>query len=145
MPFGLTNAPSTFQRMMNSVLRGMTWLTCLVYLDDIAIYTRGDIRRHVLEVACVFERLSAAGLTLKLKKCVFATTIMEYLRHELSAKGVRPLDRLVTAVKEFPRLGDAVEVKRFEHLAGNYRRFVEVFVSLMTPLTKLLRKDDEWQ
>jgi hypothetical protein len=39
MPFGLTNAPSTFQRMMNGVLRGLTWTTCLVYLDDIVVFT----------------------------------------------------------------------------------------------------------
>lgn len=68
MPFGLTNAPSTFQRVMNSVLRGLTWSTCLVYLDDVVIFTRGGIERHILEVATVLERLEAAGLTLKLKK-----------------------------------------------------------------------------
>ncbi|KAE9108707.1 hypothetical protein PF006_g20824 [Phytophthora fragariae] len=82
MPFGLTNAPSTFQRMMNSVLRGLTWTTCLVYLDDIVVYTRGGIEQHVLELACVLERLAAAELTLKLKKCVFAARRMEYLGHE---------------------------------------------------------------
>ncbi|OWZ06564.1 hypothetical protein PHMEG_00021159, partial [Phytophthora megakarya] len=69
MPFGLTNAPSTFQRMMNSVLRGLAWSTCLVYLDDMVVFTRGGIERHVLELATVLERLASAGLTLKLKKC----------------------------------------------------------------------------
>lgn len=145
MPFGLTNAPSTFQRMMNSVLRGLTWVTCLVYLDDIVIYTRGGIERHVLELACVLERLSIAGLTLKLKKCRFATQRMEYLGHELSCEGVRPLERLVSAVREFPRPKDAAEVKRFVHLAGYYRRFVQGFGSIMAPLTKMLRKDADWE
>jgi hypothetical protein len=51
MPFGLTNAPSTFQRMMNGVLRGLMWTTCLVYLDDIVVFTRGGVERHVLELA----------------------------------------------------------------------------------------------
>jgi len=145
MPFGLCNAPSTFQRMMNSVLRGLTWTTCLVYLDDIVVYTRGGIERHILELACVLERLSAAGLTLNLKKCVFATRSMEYLGHELSSAGVRPLDRLITAVRDFPRPMDAVEVKRFVHLAGYYRRFVEGFGAMMAPLTKLLRKSTPWE
>ncbi|KAE9118319.1 hypothetical protein PF010_g8269 [Phytophthora fragariae] len=145
MPFVLTNAPATFQRLMNSVLQGLTWPSCLVYLDDIVIYTRGGIERHVLEVACVLERLSAAGLTLKLKKCMFATQRMEYLGHELSVDGVRPLDRLVTAVREFPKPRDATEVKRFVHLAGYYRRFIEGFGAMMSPMTKLLRKDVEWE
>jgi hypothetical protein len=145
MPFGLTNAPSTFQRMMNSVLRGLTWTTCLVYLDDIVVYTKGSIERHIVELACVFERLAAAGLTLKLKKCVFATSRMEYLGHELSSAGVRSLDRLVNAVEEFPTPKDAVEAKRFVHLAGYYRRFVAGFGSLMAPVTKLLRKNVVWE
>lgn len=145
MPFGLCNAPSTFQRMMNSVLRGLTWSTCLVYLDDIVVYTRGGIEQHVLELACVLERLAVAGLTLKLKKCVFATRQMEYLGHELSSEGVRPLQRLVDAVREFPKPRDAVEVKRFVHLAGYYRRFIEGFGSLMAPMTKLLRRTAEWE
>ncbi|KAE8993323.1 hypothetical protein PR002_g20276 [Phytophthora rubi] len=145
MPFGLTNAPSTFQRMMNGVLRGLTWVTCLVYLDDIVVFTRGGIERHVLELANVLERLSQAGLTLKLKKCQFAAKYMEYLGHELSCDGVRPLPRLISAVQEFPRPTDAVEAKRFVHLAGYYRRFVKGFGSMMAPITKLLRKDAEWE
>ena len=39
MPFGLTNAPSTFQSLMELVLRGLHWSTCLVYLDDIIVYS----------------------------------------------------------------------------------------------------------
>eukprot|EP00644_Phytophthora_capsici_P002485 jgi/Phyca11/105645/e_gw1.11.98.1 len=130
---------------MNGVLRGLTWSTCLVYLDDIVIYTKGGIERHVVELACVLERLSRAGLTLKLKKCKFATETMEYLGHELSKDGVRPLDRLVTAVRDFPKPTDAVEVKRFVHLAGYYRKFVPGFGSMMEPLTKLLRKKVKWK
>eukprot|EP00644_Phytophthora_capsici_P007163 jgi/Phyca11/112447/e_gw1.22.80.1 len=127
---------------MNSVLRGLTWL---VYLDDIVIFTRGGIERRVREVATVLERLKVAGLTLKLKKCRFAAKSMEYLGYELSNEGVRPLQRLVTAVKEFPTPRDTVEVKRFVHLAGYYRRFVQGFGSMMAPLTKLLRKKVAWE
>lgn len=119
MPFGLTIALSTFQRMMYIVLRGLTCITCLVFLDDIVIYTHGGIERHVLlELACVLGPLSEAGLTLKLLKCRFATQRMEYLVHELSADGVRPLERLVSAVRDFPRPTDAAKVKGFVHLAA---------------------------
>lgn len=145
MPFGLMNAPSTFQRMMNCVLRGLTWLTCLVYLDDIIIYTRGSIERHVVELAVVLERLRIAGLSLKPKKCSFATNTIEYLGHQLAPEGIKPLDRLVDAVRQFPAPKDEKEVKRFVHLAGYYRRFVAGFGSMMAPLTKLLRKGSEWE
>ncbi|KAE9031891.1 hypothetical protein PR001_g10851 [Phytophthora rubi] len=145
MPFGLMNTPSTFQRMINGVLRGLTWLTCLVYLDDIVVFTRGGIERHIVELATVLERLSAAGLTLKLKKCMFATKSMEYLGHELSCDGVRPVQRLVTAVAGFSRPTDIVEVKRFVHLAGYYRKFTDAFGSIMAPMTRLLKKDQDWE
>lgn len=98
-----------------------------------------------MELATVLERLSAAGLTLKLKKCVFATREMEYLGHELSSDGVRPVQRLVTAVAEFPRPSDVGEVKRFVHLAGYYRKFIEAFGSIMAPMTRLLKKDQDWE
>ncbi|KAE9265864.1 hypothetical protein PR003_g32322, partial [Phytophthora rubi] len=145
MPFGLMNAPSTFQRMMNGVLRGLNWLTCLVYLDNIVVFTRGGLEKHIVELACVLERLAAAGLTLKLKKCMFATESMEYLGHQLSREGVRPVERLVTAVKKIPRPQNPVEVKRFVHLAGYYRKFVEAFGAMMEPMTKLLRKSVDWE
>jgi len=55
---------------------------------------------------------------------------MEYLGHELSVDGVRPVQRLVSAVSEFPR---------------PYRKFIEAFGSIMQPMTRLLKKDCEWE
>ncbi|GMF55001.1 unnamed protein product [Phytophthora fragariaefolia] len=86
MPFGLMNAPSSVQRMMNGELRRLTWLTCLAYLDDIAGFMRCGIELHIAELVVVLESLSAAGLTLKLKKYVFAMRAIEYLGHELSSE-----------------------------------------------------------
>ena len=38
--FGLKTAASTFQKMMNSVLSGLTGTRCFVYLDDIVLYVK---------------------------------------------------------------------------------------------------------
>ncbi|POM57490.1 Retrovirus-related Pol Polyprotein, partial [Phytophthora palmivora] len=70
---------------------------------------------------------------------------MEYLGHELSREGIRPVDRLVSAVRDFERPRNEHEVKRFVHLAGYYRKFIEAFGTIMAPLTRLLRKVVEWQ
>ncbi|GMF36060.1 unnamed protein product [Phytophthora fragariaefolia] len=144
MPFGLCNALSTFQRLMDCVLCELTWVCCLVYLDDIVIFTRGSVARHVVELAVVLERFAKAGLSLKATKCSFATTSMAYLGHDLTPAGIKPTDRLVKAVTDFPKPQDEAAVRRFVALAGYYRRFMPDFGSRMAPLTKLLRKLIEW-
>ncbi|KAE8977386.1 hypothetical protein PF011_g23668 [Phytophthora fragariae] len=144
MHFGLCNAPSTLQRLMDCVLRGLTWICCLVYLDDVVIITKGTVAQHVVELAVVLERLAEAGLSLKASKCSFATTKMEYLGHDLTPDGIQPTDRLIKAIVDFPRPEDDVQVRRFVVLAGYYRRFVPDFGAKMSPLTSLLRKGTEW-
>ncbi|OWZ07751.1 polyprotein [Phytophthora megakarya] len=144
MPFGLCNAPSTFQRFMNCVLRGLTWVCCLVYLDDVVIFTKGSVAQHVVELAVVLERLAEAGLSLKVSKCSFATARMEYLGHDLTPDGMQPTLRLVKAIVDFPTPADDTQVRRFVVLAGYYRRFVPEFGTKMAPLTCLLRKSTAW-
>ena len=53
MPFGLCNAPSTFQRLMDTILRNLTWKYCLVYLDDIIVYSR-SIDAHIEQQESIF-------------------------------------------------------------------------------------------
>ncbi|GMF29522.1 unnamed protein product [Phytophthora fragariaefolia] len=129
MPFGLANAPGTFQRMMDTTLRGMGWQCCLGYLDDVIIFTKGDVARHVVELAAVLERLSRAGLSLKASKCSFGTTRLEYLGHELDSDGNRPMDSLVTSVNDFSIPEDEKAVKRFVHLAG----FIDAYPDFSKP------------
>lgn len=64
IPFGLTNAPRTFQRIINLVHLGLNWLSCLVYLDDIIIFTNENLDQHILVVAMLLERLRNVGLSL---------------------------------------------------------------------------------
>jgi hypothetical protein len=55
MLFGLANAPGTFQMMMDAILRGLAWQCCLVYLDDVIIFTKGNVTRHVMQLAVILE------------------------------------------------------------------------------------------
>ncbi|POM66322.1 LOW QUALITY PROTEIN: Enzymatic Polyprotein [Phytophthora palmivora] len=142
MPFGLANAPGTFQRMMDAVLLELTWQSCL---DDVNVFSKGDVAQHVVELAAVLERLSQAGLSLKARKCSFAQEKLEYLGNKLDDDGVRPMGSLVESVESFPVPTDTIEGKRFGHMAVYYRRFVPNVASKAAPMTKLLRKGAVWR
>lgn len=70
MPFGLTNAPATFQRALDILLAGVKWQFCLVYLDDVIIFSETE-EKHIGHVDNVLQILHQAGVTLKLKKSEF--------------------------------------------------------------------------
>jgi Reverse transcriptase (RNA-dependent DNA polymerase) len=70
MPFGLRNAPATFQRFVDITLARLTRKICLVYLDDIIIFSKTK-EEHLEHLDAVLHRLYRAGLSLNLKKCYF--------------------------------------------------------------------------
>ncbi|KZS08156.1 Uncharacterized protein APZ42_027943 [Daphnia magna] len=61
LAFGLTDAPGTFQRLMNFVLQEEIGKTCLVYLDDIIIFSNTN-EHHVKNLNRIFELLDRANL-----------------------------------------------------------------------------------
>jgi transposase InsO family protein len=95
---------------------------------------------HARRVERVFEKLRAAGLSLKLGKCHFALPQVNYLGHVISAEGVRPDPEKVSAVQNFPTPKTVKETQSFLGLTNYYRRFVENYATIARPLTRLLRK-----
>lgn len=83
MPFGLVNGPATFQMVMNMILKGLTWKHCLVYIDDIIVWS-DNFYNHLKHLDLVFQRLRKANLTLKPLKCSFAKAEVTYLGHIIS-------------------------------------------------------------
>ena len=87
MPFGLVNSPSTFQRLMETVLRGIQWVESLLYMDD--IITPGEsVDQCLCRLEHVFERLREAKLKLKPSKCVFFQKSVRFLGHVVSEEGI---------------------------------------------------------
>jgi hypothetical protein len=97
LPFGLKTAPSTFQRMMNVVLNGLTGTRCFVFLDDIVIYAK-SLAEHDAKIRQVFDRLRGNNLKLKPDKCEFLRREVSYLGHVISENGVLP-EKAKTKVK----------------------------------------------
>ena len=80
VPFGLCNAPATFSQLMDCVLAGLHWETCLFYLDDIIVFA-ATWEEHLDCLRQVFERLRRAQLKLCADKCTFAAEEVSYLSH----------------------------------------------------------------
>ena len=139
MPFGLTNAPSTFQRMMDVLLAGLTWNSCLVYLDDIVIFSK-TLEKHLVRLEAVLKCLLAANLKLKLKKCHFLATELKVLGYIVSAGGISPDPIKVSAVQGFPVPLSVKHLQSFLGLCSYYRRFIHDFASIARPLTNLTKR-----
>ena len=138
MPYGLTNAPATFQRLLDIVLAGLKWQCCLVYIDDVIIYSN-TFERHLNDLKQVFEALKQANLTLKVSKCHFCRNEIKYLGHIITKDGVKPDPELVSAVKKFPQPRKLKDIQAFLGLTGYYRRFIKNYARVAEPLLKQLR------
>ena len=144
MPFGLTNAPATFQRLMERVLAGLQWQTCLVYIDDIVLFS-ATIDDHLVQLQRVFDRLKDAGLKLKPKKCYLFRRKVKYLGHVVSADGIETDPDKVSAVQNWPRPQNVRDVRSFVGFCSYYRRFLPEFAAEAKPLIKLTEKQVPFQ
>ena len=138
LPFGLANAPATFQAYINQALRGLVDVICVVYLDDILIFSN-EPAEHWRHVEMVLERLRAYGLYVNLKKCEFATKQVEFLGFIVSTDGVSMDTERVRTIEEWPQPRTYREVQVFLGFVNFYRRFVYHYSHIVAPLTGLLK------
>jgi len=97
MPFGLTCAPSEFQPLMDCVLCGLSYITCLVYLDDVIVFG-STFEEELARLDEVFSQLQAAKLKLKPSKCSLFQHNVEFLGHAVSKEGIAMQDEKISAI-----------------------------------------------
>ena len=137
LPFGLCNAPSTFQRLMNEVLRKELFNGCIVYLDDVVIY--GSSVDDTLEkLRRVLKLLTDAGLKINPEKCSLFQKEVKFLGHKISRFGISTDEEKVSAIVEWKTPKCVKELQAFVGLANYYRRFIQDFAKIMAPLNKQL-------
>jgi len=138
MPMGLTNACASFQRMMESVMGSLNLDACLLYLDDIVIFS-ATFEEHLFKLGCVLERLGERGLKLKPSKCLFLRKELKYLGFLVSQEGVRADPDKIASVTGWPLPQTFVQLRRFLGFAGYFRKFIKGFAATAKPLHDLLK------
>ena len=140
MPFGLCNAPAAFQRTVDILLMRYKWKTCLVYLDDIIIFSK-SVDEHIDHVDEVLQTLREAGLTLKLKKCNFFVSSVNYLGHTIKPGRLEVANRNQEAIQQAKPPETKTQVRSFVGMCNVYRRFVPNFATVAAPLVELTKKE----
>ena len=135
MPFGLKNAAQAFQRLMDTVCRGLQF--AFVYIDDILVASK-DAETHKQHLHLLFKRLQELGLVINVSKCQFGRSRLDFLGHHITWTGIMPLPDKVDTVT---RLEQPVTVKGLQEFVGMgnfYCRFIPAAAGTMIPIFEAL-------
>jgi hypothetical protein len=126
MPFDLCNAQATFERLMETVLRGLNYDSCLTYLDDVIVIGR-TFQEHLLNLRKVFQRFREAHLKFNPEKCQLSRKEVQYLGYTVSPGGITTDPEKLKAVQEWQTPKNKHEIRSFLGLCTQYRRFIPGF------------------
>jgi len=141
MQFGMCNSPATFQRMMNIYFRDMIregWV--VIYMDDILIYAKTQEELHN-RTKKILQKLKENNLFLKLEKCRFTETEIDFLGLIISEGQMRMDAAKLAGIKNWPVPSTVKQIRSFLGFSNFYRKFIGHYVDIVKPLTELTRKD----
>lgn len=139
MPFGLTNAPATFQAYIQDTLHDILDVVCIVYLDDILIFSRTQ-EEHDRHCLMVLEQLRKGRLFANAEKCEFDKPEVEYLGYIIGAQGIKMNPKKLQTVMDWPVPLSVKDVQSFLGFSNFYRRFIKNYSRIALPLHNLTKK-----
>ncbi|CAK1600980.1 unnamed protein product [Parnassius mnemosyne] len=124
---------------MDNILRGLQNQICLVYLDDIIVFST-SLQEHMVNLEQVFQRLRNSNFKVLMDKSEFLKLETAYLGHIISSEGVNPNPDKKAAIEKYPIPKSPKEIKQFLGLLGYYRKFIPDFAKITKPLKQCLKK-----
>jgi hypothetical protein len=134
MPFGLCNSSATFESLMETVLRGLTYDSCLVYLDDLIVIGR-IFYEHQTNMRKVFQRFRETRLKFNPEKCQLLQNEVRYLGHIVSPEWITTDPEKLKAEREWPTPKNKHQFRSFLGLCTYYKLFISAFANIAKPLT----------
>ena len=144
MPFGLCNAPSTFQRVVNDVLRNHLGIFVWVCIDNILVFLK-DADEHQRHLDLVHELLRQHQVFPCIEKSTFFQSRVPFCGYIIDKDGVHMDPEKIKVIRGWPPLTTVHEVRQFIGLCGFYQQFVEGFNAVTAPLTAMFKTDFEWE
>ena len=142
MPFGMENALTTFQRMINQIVRGIEG--CKAYIDNV-IVNSDSWKGYISQLRALLSRLSEAHLTMNLSKSEFGHAQVKFLGYTVRNGQVMPVHAKVHSVVNYPIPKNKQELMQFLGMAGYYRCLCHNFSMITAPLTNLLKKNQKYE
>lgn len=145
-PFGARNSCAVFQAEMNRIFADGLYTRCAIYVDDILVFGRTR-REHDDNLSWVLERAKEYNVKIKLEKCNFAKTEVDYLGFRISGQSIRPLESKVQTLCKNKPPRDRTELRSLIGRLNFYSRFIPQYSRKLEPLRELFRtnKEFEWQ
>jgi len=145
MFFGMTNSPTTFQGMMNEILRDMiNEGKVAAFVDDVLVGTETE-EEHDEIVEEVLKRLEKNNLYVKPEKCTWKVQKVNFLGVVMGQGKIEMEEDKVAGVLNWLAPKTVRDVRKFLGLANYYRQFVKDFAKIAQPLNNLTRKEEKWK
>nr|GEV36356.1 reverse transcriptase domain-containing protein [Tanacetum cinerariifolium] len=139
MSFGLTNAPAIFMDLMNRVCKPYLDKLVIVFIDDILIYSKNQ-QENGKHLKLILELLKREKLYAKFSKCEFCIPKVQFLGHVIDSRGIHVDPTKIESIKDWASPKTPTEICQFLGLAGYFQRFIEGFLKISKPMTKLTQK-----
>lgn len=136
MCFGLRNAAQTFQRHIDSVLRGVP--NCYAYIDDILVASKDEVS-HREDLVRVLGKLNQHGLVANYSKCIFGTRELPFLGFLITERGISPAPEKIQYIRQYPRPKTVDSLRRFLAIVNFYHRFFGHAADIQATLYNMTR------
>lgn len=143
LPFGWRNSPSIFQRTIRRILTKNKIKFAANYFDDIIIFS-DSYSSHIEHIKEILNICRRENLKLKLSKCSFLQTKVQFLGYEISNGMVTPDNSNIEVIKKLKPPTNVKSLQRFLGTINVYNKFIDKYATIRHPLNNLLKKDNPW-